>query len=340
MKSNKRIYHIITSLGIGGAQKTLRYFINSKLNIAVNEVVELRDKKGSFNLVRNFTSIFQIPNHADSVVCCWMYHSILVGLLLKLFKRNIRLVLMIRNGLDSPRSLKRMTMIVVWISARLSSLANKSIYCSESSMKSHINFGYDSSKAIYLYNGVDLHFSNSSKKSFKDGITFSTVARYEPQKGFNILLDALNQVDNMNLPASIDYLIFGENVSRLTIPGFRQINVSVFDPCVNKNSVSEILERSHCHILPSLSEGFANINLEALSKGNFIICSDTGDSYIFPKNFCATFPIADSKRLAALIFAYVESPDKKNDFENIEHFLRESFPLSNFDELVRSVLIA
>lgn len=303
-------------------------------------MISIKDEGGRFLFFKSLRNIFDIPNDANSVVCCWMYHSILLGLLLKVCKRKITLVLMIRNGLDSPSSLRGTTLAVVWICAHLSWLANKAIYCSSSSMQAHARFGYEMTNACYLYNGVDFPTRCHLNKNSKNIVTFSTIARYEPQKGYVVLLDALTLVDNMNFPGYIDYLIFGENISLLPIRKFKKINLKIFDASQAKIDAESILEQSHCHILPSLSEGFANINLEALSMRNFIICSETGDSHIFPKECCSTFPLSDSKKLAELIFKFINSPPKESDLDFVQEFILKNFPLTNFDDLVYHTLNA
>jgi glycosyltransferase involved in cell wall biosynthesis len=337
---DKKFYHLITSLGIGGAQKTLRCFINSPENRYENTVIGFKDELDKLNLIFSLRLIYSIPNSSNSVLCCWMYHSIFVGLILKLFKRNITVVLMIRNGLDSFQSLKITTLITIWLSSKISFLANKSIYCSSSSMKSHLAIGYTEKNATFIYNGIRLPVGFESILNDKVPYVFSTVARYEPQKGYKILLDALSLLDGMIFHNRIRYIIYGENTSNLIIPKFSKIDVEIYDPKFATVSAEKILNISSYHVLPSLSEGFANINLEALSRSNFIICSATGDSHVFPEDICYTFPISDFKQLANIMFKIVNSPPRNFNLLFVTDFLKTRFSESNFDTLVHHSLNA
>ena len=337
---NKKFYHIITSLGIGGAQKTLRCFIKSSENRYENTVISFKDECGELNLLNCLKLIFSIHNSSNTIVCCWMYHSIFAGLLLKLFKRKITVILMIRNGLDSLQSLKLSTLIIIWLSAKFSFLANKSIYCSCSSMNAHLAFGFAKNNAIFVYNGIKLPDGFEKFIYKKSPYVFSTVARYEPQKGYKILLDALSLLDCMIINVRIKYIIYGENTSKLFIPKFSKIDVEIYDPVVSSISASTILDISSYHVLPSLSEGFANINLEALSRSNFIICSETGDSHVFPKDICHTFPVSDFRLLAKILFIIVNSPPRNLNLPLVADLLKTRFPESNFDNLVHQSLNA
>ena len=91
------------------------------------------------------------------------------------------------------------------------------------------------------------------------------------------------------------------------------------------------MEISTHHMLLSSSEGFANVNLEALSRGCSLICTNVGDSKIFPNEWCTIVPSNASEILKNLNYIR-EKYDKKSfndELEKKKSYMISNFPLKN-----------
>jgi glycosyltransferase involved in cell wall biosynthesis len=130
-----------------------------------------------------------------------------------------------------------------------------------------------------LINTVDVVPQNTNVKSTP--ITFVMLGRMDEegfkQKGFNVLLKALDTVKQYMLNVNAQIHIVGNG----SCFAYFKEQVSTYDFVkltqeMNHEQLLQLLQQSDVVILPSLYEGVSMFALEALATGNAVIFSNTG----------------------------------------------------------------
>lgn len=310
-ESTPRIVHVITSLASGGAERTLRNLTMRSRNFE-HIIVCLKDV-GHFGpelethgiqiFSMNFASVDspiramirlsrKLRELEPDLVQTWMYHSdLLGGIAAKLVGVPCVVWNVRKSRLDATLTKKR-TMILARILGVLSeTLPRKIISCSASAGKNHArDFGYKAGKFHYIPNGVEPSFfrRRSSGRKTRDSswgnhgpIRVGLVARFHPQKGHEVLIEALEVLVNERVPFNAFFVGAGNSSS----------NPALKDLLVSKKSVESIrlvgvqndlrrwYESFDVLVMPSLGgEGFPNVLIEAMASGTPCIASDVGEA--------------------------------------------------------------
>jgi glycosyltransferase involved in cell wall biosynthesis len=172
-----RILHITTTVGTGGAERTLLNVVaEGEVHGARHGVVALR-REGSLaeplsaagadvwncglraghasldaaRIIRRIMAGF-----APDIVQGWMYHGNLAGCLAKTFRRaGPPLVWGIHHSIDDINDEKWMTRALIRLGARLSRWPSRIIYVSRASRRQHRALGYRDQRATIIPNGFD-----------------------------------------------------------------------------------------------------------------------------------------------------------------------------------------
>lgn len=314
--------HLINNMGEGGAQSTIR-----KICVSGNVFVIHGDSGHcALKLLR---VIYESKEKLHLI--CWLYHASFIGCILKIFFPNkIILSLNIRNGYAEPRDIKAKTRLIVLLVSTLSARIDCRVnFCSNQSLDEHNLYGlFIKSKNFVVYNGVDVPNQIYKKNEFSVCI----VARYEPQKNYNLVRQIISWFEKKEIPLNIltdkkrDLSIFLQSYNT----GF----VKVFDN--SDASAFELMENATHHMLLSSSEGFANVNLEALSRGCSLVCTNVGDSKIFPSDWCTIVPNNALVILKTLNHLRINfNTNRFNcDLEKKKAYLEANFPLKTEDDYV------
>lgn len=292
------VVHLINNLNHGGAQSTLR-----QLNV-INRTYVLHGKEG-LSIFKLFFLI--ISSRKTIIINSWLYHSSLIACILKIFcKKKLKVFVNIRNGYASPNDIKFLTRCVVRV---LSYIAphntERVIFCSQQSILEHQDnnlFKYTNN--IVIRNGIKVKNDPIPKKLLK----FCMVARYEPQKNFVLLKEILRWFEDHSKELNI---LTDKKDELKNFLDFSSNYINIYDN--NDISVKEIMSNASHHILISKSEGFANVNLEALSSGCSLLCTRVGDADIFPKKWCS-----------------IVKPDALHIKETLDH-INQSFDVQKFN---------
>jgi glycosyltransferase involved in cell wall biosynthesis len=173
----------------------------------------------------------------------------------------------------------------------ISQLSRVKIFCNSfSGIESHVISGYRRDSFIYAPNGFDSNdFSNNSIPCEEIGVSKSDinvvcVGRYDPIKGHRFLIEAFALLENM-LPS--------ETWSRLKLHfvGREIENAKDVQDTLNRSRLDrkvkflgereDIKRLLHCFdifCLPSLSEGFPNVLVEAMLAGLPCVATNAGDT--------------------------------------------------------------
>lgn len=172
-----------------------------------------------------------------------------------------------------------------------------------------------------------------------------SVGRLEPQKGFDMLIDAWKIVSEKHKDWSLD--IYGDGGLRESLEKqIQKLNLS--DSCTIHRSTENIEDKyieSSIYVMSSLYEGFGLVLVEAMSFGipcvsfdcpygpSDIISNNVDGILVEPKNI---------SKLAEAICMLIEDEQKRMQFgekakQNVQRYIPENI-MPQWDELFRSLL--
>lgn len=127
----------------------------------------------------------------------------------------------------------------------------------------------------------------AASKNFEGKLTFCFAGSLTPNKGVDILLDALNLTERKEDIAEV--IFAGDGIERTKYEKkASEINMKInFTGFVSRSELDNIYERSHLIILPSESEGFPKVIAEAAAYGCVPVVSDVSSiSQYFDDSKC------------------------------------------------------
>ena len=133
-------------------------------------------------------------------------------------------------------------------------------------------------KSVFIPNGID-PVTRSTSTDFLDqhgiheGQYLLTVGRLTPEKGFEYLVEAANQ-----LPQVTQVVIAGasdhDSAYREALERLDKNKKVVFTGFTTGEDLRQLYSHARCFVLPSVNEGFPMVLLEAMAYGLPILCSD------------------------------------------------------------------
>ena len=315
MLKKKKILHIITSLGDGGAEGVLYRLISETNKIVHHEVIVLskdnkyegllRSKKVkifNINLKKNKIEIKKliklyklIRRKKKYLIQTWLYHADFLGGLFAYFSGNKNIYWNIRTSEISFKSTRLRTLIIIMFNSLLSwFVPKKIIICSKKSISIHRSIGFKNNFEL-IHNGFDTKFylprKNFKRQNFdltKDQIIIGNVARYHPVKNHDYLLSIFNQIKNF---PNIKLILIGTNVNKTNSQLLRKLKYyNIQDKVIllgRRDDVFHIYKLFDIFILTSKSEGFPNVLAEAMINNNICYSTDVGEASLIlrRKNF-------------------------------------------------------
>ncbi|MFT5592921.1 MAG: glycosyltransferase involved in cell wall biosynthesis [Oceanicoccus sp.] len=290
-----RVLHILNALYQGGAERQLELIIDETPSTehivislqSINTPLSIRlKKKGVTVLFLNFRywSVFLLPlklrmilskyESDDTVIQCWMYHGNFFGWLASI-GMNIPVFWNIRRT-EVPSGL---TGILSKLCAKISRYNNITIFCnSKSGELSHTSVGYNPNNFVYIPNAIEpVSLENKEKGS---DFLICCIGRYSKIKGYEVLLESAGAIKEELFKNKVKFIIVGRDVEmqrsiKLLIDNYNLGNL--FDFRGELDNVYEVLRDANLFCLPSLSEGFPNVLLEAMMAGLPCIATNVGD---------------------------------------------------------------
>lgn len=302
----KKIVHIITGLGNGGAESMLYKLVtNMDYNLYDITVISLLNKgvtglkleEKNINVINLNINKFggfiraigrtkKTCKSAD-VIQTWMYHADLFGFIIaKVFSRK-KLIWGIRHGVLEKGKDKKSTIIIAKINALLSKYVDEIVCCSQVSKDYHESIGYKRIKVIP--NGFDIKDFDGIedniielKKSLNIEISTKvlvSIGRWNKSKNYPNLIKAISLLKDERKDFICllvgNGLLENEELSNL----ISKYNVG---ECINilgqRSDVPQILAMSDIFVLHSDIEGFSNVLGEAMLSNTFCIATDVGDN--------------------------------------------------------------
>lgn len=311
-----KILHIITTLGDGGAERTL--FNICKNNRLHNQVVISLLDQGKYgkllhklgvpsyylNMKPNIFFIFKIfslmkilLDEKPDVVQTWMYHADFFGSIASRLVGIKNILWNIRHSEIKKNQSNKKTISIIKLLSKLSwSLPKKIIVNSKRSMKVHKLLGYCSKKFLYIPNGYDLLalkpknkklFSIRKKLNIKDKtFLIGLVGRYNLEKDHFNLLNALYLLKN----AKINFfcVLAGKGINyknNFLVTIIKRLELKNYIKLMGtQDDISSFMSELDLHILSSSSESFPNVVAEAMACKTPCVVTNVGDAaYIVGK---------------------------------------------------------
>lgn len=333
MRSSLRVAHIITGLGVGGAE-TMLYRLLSDLGRETQSslVISLGDE-GFFASrfrevgipVRTLNMNPKFPNplkilrlrgwlreFRPDLVQTWMYHADLIGSLAAPFAGDIPVVWGIHKSTLETNSITY-THLVRWVSALISNrLPSAIIACSARAKEVHVQLGYPKEKITVIPNGFDLQQFRpnlSHRKEIRDelgisknAIVIGTVARFHPQKDYRNFIKAIGILTKTK--PGTHYLLCGEGVSvgnKTLTYWLDEENLSDKVYLLGlRNDITRLLNAMDIFTLSSAyGEGFPLVVGEAMATGLPCVVTDVGDSAYLVGSTGSVLPPNNPGALAA-----------------------------------------
>ena len=358
-----KVIHVITGLGVGGAERTL-FNICRKLKGYEHIVVSLTGegyysglllKEGisvhHLNLKRVFgiySSLIYFNNliriEKPDIIQTWLYHGDFFGGILGKLNRIGCIVWNIRHENLNPRYNKFTTLIIVKILSKLSYyIPSKIVTCSHAGMKSHLQYGYSDNFEI-IPNGIDIHLRNVRepmlvlpKLQLNGLFIIGMAARYDVLKGYDYFLEALS-IFKIKCPNFL-CLMAGDNICSSNKDLVFKIqhwglvnNIQLLgrteDMLGFYNSIDVLVSSS-------LGEGFPNVIAEAMACGVPCVATDVGDSKVIMNNYGWVVPSSNSGELhCAISSSYDMFQQNKESWMRLKCLVKRQIELNFSSELM------
>jgi glycosyltransferase involved in cell wall biosynthesis len=195
-----------------------------------------------------------------------------------------------------------------WLIRLAARLTHRFVCVSQDSARYMEHVGVRAKKVLTLWNGIDI--DRFAFRGFRTGGPIVTVARLSPEKGVDVLLKALAQVQQPHIRLEIagDGVLRGD-LERLTA------DLGIRDQVCFLGEVADIpalLARASLFVLPSHSEGISLTLLEAMARGVPVVATKVGGNAEVVMHGETGFlvPAADPAALAARIWQLLNDTER------------------------------
>lgn len=328
------VAHVITGLGMGGAENMLlkllthtdqRRFssqvytlgsasgpVPSQIRalgvpiVALGMERALPDPRGVVELSR------LLRRNRPDLVQTWMYHADLVGgLAAKLTRMRLPVVWNVRLSNPQRAFVRRRTLWLIRLCATLSSrLPQTIVCCSAEAQRVHSAIGYCASKMRTIPNGFDpgrFRPDPTARAALRAelGIPDSAwvigmVARFHPQKDHRSFIEAAAQLRRWR--PDVHFVLCGSRVTNETRELVDQIESAGLRPAFHllgeRPDVQRVAAAFDVASLSSVDEGFPNVIGEAMACGVPCVATDVGDTARLVSNTGRIVPPGNPSMLA------------------------------------------
>ncbi len=151
----------------------------------------------------------------------------------------------------------------------------------------------DNSKIVVLPNGVNLVKTNLEAEKKDTPIQMLFVGRFASNKGIDILLEVVSELNKEGVSQKIHYKLAGKGPLWAALKSQYKFNNVDFLGFVSDEQLNDLYLQSHCFVLPTLFEGMPTVVLEAMANQLPVIVTDVGataelvdksNGYLIPRN--------------------------------------------------------
>lgn len=307
-----RVLHVITALGVGGAEHMLLKLVGAPAMAgfehrvvallpggalaaplaAAGAGVEELDLMGGVPLIGGAVQLaLHARRYAPDLVQGWLYHGNLGAMLARrVQRRRVPLVWGIRQSLPSLRGENVHARAAIRLSRILSSQPDCLLFNSQVSIEQHRDFGFDVRRAQHLPNGFDTRrFAPDEVARARlrqawgvspDEVVFGLVARYHPVKDHAGFLRAAGLA--LRARPSVRLVLAGPGIDAAHPALLQQVAEAGLAGRVSllgvQHDVPALLSALDVYVSASLAEAFSNAVGEAMSCALPCIVTSVGDS--------------------------------------------------------------
>lgn len=347
-----KIAHIITDLnGFGGTEATLlRYLKQSAIpndrhkvfvlkSIGVGNtlgtqmvaagitVFALDQRHGSISLKAMIRLYRELKEFKPDVISGWLYHPSLLASVFSILLTNHPVAVWHIRCLTFASILKTPGRFIVQrLLAVLSRLINPVLVSNSSvAMREHASIGFEVARKHWtiIPNGIDVaqYFPQSEEGLAvrrelgipADALLIGCIGRNVPEKGYNVMFEALALVREKLQPdiaARLHFLAAGNGVTAEN-ESFKNLAFTTLQldtaHLLNKRAdIPRLLRSLDIYVLPSISEAFPNSLVEAMATGLACIATNVGECSEVLSNPSLIVPSHDAVQLADRIVTLAE----------------------------------
>lgn len=349
-----RVLHIITGLGLGGAEMMLLKLLHASDRSATEHVVlTLTDLDvlapdiralgvpvqslavgGGLSGVRALWRARRLVGQfRPDAVMTWLHHADLFGVVLKCLAPSIRLIWNLRCSRLSPEELPRSNILLVKLLARLSFIPALVVANARFGMEEHVRMGYRTREWMVLPNGFDVAaFAPDAEArrairrqlGVSDGdFVIGMVGRYHAMKGFDTFVRAAGLLAQQETRAR--FVLVGTDVSDDNAELQSMLKAAGILGKVallgQRRDIPAIMNAFDILASTSTSEGFPNVIGEAMSSGIPCAVTDVGDSACIVGQAGIVVQPGDGEAMAAAWQSLSAMPEK--DFLALKQLARQ-----------------
>ena len=370
-----RIVHVITGLGDGGAEAVLYRMVTSNKLAEEHIVISLLEKSKygdplennkirvyymdiglKLNIILKFYSLYLLLKELKpDVIQTWMYHSDFLGGILGRLSGCKNIVWGIYCTDFTFKGTKFLTILIIFINAFLSRVIPKKIIsCSKEGIITHKQYGFDSTKLVYIPNGIphetftiDTNSNNDIRYELnidKKDVILGIVGRYSPMKDHLNFIKALEKLSHKK--KEFTAIFIGENLdenNKFLVNQLQEYNLIGKVRLLGKRSdVPKLMNLMDLKILSSsFGEGQPNVLCESMLSGTPCITTDVGDSKIIVDSHGWVVPPRDHERLCEQMLESIdlmvnESEWQKRILAGRDHIIKK-FSIEAMTESYRSI---
>lgn len=326
-----RILHLITSLGLGGAETQLVTLATAMQRIGhVVEVVSLIP--GGYNAdqlraagvpvsdlgmqrgIPNLGAIWRLfrvlRRFQPEVLQSWLYHADLLALFATLFHRRTALFWNLRCSRLEPRDHGHALFLVIWLLAHLSRRPQAVVANAVSGKKFHADMGYRPRDWEIIPNALDTETFRPAEWARREvrgelGLSESTplvglVGRYHPMKDHGTFLKAAALVGKMR--SETHFVLVGPGVTwdnPVLAEEVRELGIKERVHLLGgRTDIARLQAAWDVGVCSSYSEGFPNVLGEAMSCGVPCVSTDVGDTRLVVGDTGEIVPSRQAEALA------------------------------------------
>lgn len=320
-----KIVHLITGLGLGGAERQLKALVTDPNKSTIEHVVislkdegvigkQLAGQPGVYlyclNLhksVFGFWRLYQIlKREKPDILQTWLYHADFLGLIIGKLANIRRIVWNIRCSNMDLSMYSWRTALIVKILKYISALPDAIVTNSHAGRVFHTKLGYKPKRWVRIPNGIDTDLFKPDKQSGQElrqslgipenAIVIGMLGRVDPMKDYPLFLKAMKKISQNE--KNIYCLIAGkgtDNTHWTDMPP-RFIRLGAWE------RVSEFLNALDILVLSSaFGEGFPNVIGEAMACGIPAITTRVGDAALIVQAESQIIPPQNVDKLVAAL---------------------------------------
>lgn len=337
--------HVITDLDVGGSETILKRLLEQKSNKDNILIVSLTDigkvgrdieemgfqiqalnMRGALSFPVALAKLIWIFKRCSpDIIQSWMYHADLLAGIAAWFCRIKNIVWGVRG--TYPPIGNKQTLLIMKLCAFLSKfIPRKIIYVSKSALESHISYGYDKNKSVYVHNGIQVDsvsFDQQGRLNIREqlglleaDILIGTLGRLHADKGQELLIHSIQII--LKKYSNVHFVFVGRDCEKIpeifgSADIFRNMTGKVHLVAEQRN-IQHWLSAFDIYCLPSRTEGFPNSLLEAMLIGLPCIATPAGDTRIIAADtVCVTTDISSEAISESLDFMLSMTAEERSE---------------------------